>query len=159
MESLPTSVKGSNPFAKPLDTQGSEPKIESGAAKSSDLRVSTMKDDSIGNADVQRPPSLRPVHSPRHDNSKTASKSGDQPRKRASPAEDLDRLNERRKGETNSRDLEADVRFPDRERSVDARLADKHVPIDIIDRVDEQIINRATDKTPGQVRRQGKRET
>ncbi|XP_058182779.1 THO complex subunit 2 isoform X3 [Rhododendron vialii] len=144
--SLPTSVKGSNPFAKPLDTHGSEPKIESGAAKSSDLRVSTMKDDNIGNADVQRPPSSRPVHSPRHDNSITASKSGDKPQKRASPAEDLDRLNKRRKGETDSRDLEADVRFPDRERSVDARLADKHAPIDIIDKVDEQIINRAIDK-------------
>ncbi|KAG5531982.1 hypothetical protein RHGRI_026559 [Rhododendron griersonianum] len=113
--SLPTSVKGSNPFAKPLDTHGSEPKIESGAAKSSDLRVSTMKDDSIGNADVQRPPSSRPVHSPMHDNSTTASKSGDKPRKRASPAEGLDRLNKHRKGEIDSRDLEADVRFPDRE--------------------------------------------
>ncbi|KAI8538772.1 hypothetical protein RHMOL_Rhmol09G0129800 [Rhododendron molle] len=144
--SLPTSVKGPSPFAKPLDTHGSEPKIESGAAKSSDLRVSTMKDDNIGNADVQRPPSSRPVHSPRHDNAITASKSGDKPQKRASPAEDLDRLNKRRKGETDSRDLEADVRFPDRERSVDARLADKHAPIDIIDKVDEQIINRATDK-------------
>ncbi|KAH7839633.1 hypothetical protein Vadar_006542 [Vaccinium darrowii] len=143
--SLPNSVKGSNLFTKPLDTHSSEPKTESGAAKSSDLRVSTMKDDSIGNSDVQRPPSSRPVHSPRHDNSILASKSGDKQQKRASPADDLDRLNKRRKGESDSRDSEGDVRLSDRERPVDARLADKHASVDI-DKVDEQNINRATDK-------------
>lgn len=59
----------------------------------------------------------------------------------------MDRLNKRRKGEADSRDLEGEVRFSDRERSIDPRLADKHFPVDV-DKSgsDEQIISRATDK-------------
>ncbi|KAI7993665.1 THO complex subunit 2 [Camellia lanceoleosa] len=143
---LPTSTKGTTPSTKSLDIHGSEPKVESGAVKASDLRISAVKDDSAEVSDIQRAPS-RPVHSPRHDNSVTASKSVDKPQKRASPAEDLDRLNKRRKGEADSRDLEGEVRFSDRERSIDPRLADKHFPVDV-DKSgsDEQIISRATDK-------------
>lgn len=144
---LPTSTKGTTPSTKSLDIHGSEPKVESGAVKASDLRISAVKDDSAEVSDIQRAPSSRPVHSPRHDNSVTASKSVDKPQKRASPAEDLDRLNKRRKGEADSRDLEGEVRFSDRERSIDPRLADKHFPVDV-DKSgsDEQIISRATDK-------------
>ncbi|KAA8529838.1 hypothetical protein F0562_034393 [Nyssa sinensis] len=140
--------KGSNSSTKSLDIHNSEPKAESGAAKSSDLRFSALKDDATEVSDMQRPPSSRSVHSPRHDNSVTASKSGDKPQKRASPSEELDRLTKRRKGEIDSRDLEGEVRLSDRERSVDHRIMDKHYSVDI-DRSgsDEQIINRATDKS------------
>ncbi|XP_057478199.1 THO complex subunit 2 isoform X1 [Actinidia eriantha] len=144
---LPTSVKSSTQSAKSLDIHSGEPKVESVVAKSSDLRASAIKDDSTDVSDVQRPPSSRPVHSPRTDNSIIASKSGDKPHKRASPAEEPDRLNKRRKGETDSRDLDGDVRFSDRERSIDPRLADKHLPVDL-DKLasDEQTVNRLTDK-------------
>ena len=88
---LPTSVKRSTQSVKSLDIRGSEPKVESVVAKSSDLRAFAVKDDSTDVSDVQRPPSSRPVHSPRHDNSIIASKSGDKPQKRVSPAEEPDR--------------------------------------------------------------------
>ncbi|XP_059649799.1 THO complex subunit 2 [Cornus florida] len=139
-------VKISSQSIKSLDSHSSEPKAESGAAKSSDLRVSAVKDDVIEVSDVQRAPS-RSVHSPRHDNSVTASKSGDKPQKRASPAEELDGVNKRRKGDVESRDLEGEVRFSDRERSVDHRIIDKHYPIDLEKSgSDEVIISRAIDK-------------
>ncbi|KAL7000789.1 hypothetical protein U1Q18_001940 [Sarracenia purpurea var. burkii] len=141
---LPASVKGSLPSTKSLDIHSSEPKVESGMAKSSDLRISAVKDDSTEVSDITRPPSSRLVQSPRYDNSIIASKSGDKPQKRVSPTEELDRLNKRRKGETDSRDLEIEGRFSDR---VDPRLAEKHLPADL-DKPgsDEQIISRATDK-------------
>ncbi|GFZ01888.1 similar to THO2 [Actinidia rufa] len=103
---LPTSVKSSTQSVKLLDIRGSEPKVESVVAKSSDLRAFAVKYDSTDVSDVQRPPSFKPVHSSRHDNSIIASKSGDKPQKRVSPAEEPDRQNKRRKGETDSRDLD-----------------------------------------------------
>ncbi|KAM3705521.1 hypothetical protein ACB094_03G087500 [Castanea mollissima] len=126
------SVKGSTPSARaPSDSHGNELKAETGASKSSDMRVSSVKEDGAEVSDV-RPPS-RLVHSPRHDNSANASKSSDKLQKRASPAEEPDRLVKRRKGDSETRDLEGDVRFSDRERSVDHgieehRLTDK--PLD-----------------------------
>lgn len=125
------SAKGSTPSARaPSDVHGNESKAESGASKSSDMRVSSVKEDGAEVSDVPRPTSSRVVHSPRHDSSTTASKSSDKLQKRASPAEEPDRLGKRRKGDSETRDLEGDVRFSDRERSVDHgieehRLADK----------------------------------
>lgn len=81
------------------------------------------------------------MHSPRHENASTSSKSVDKLQKRASPAEETDRLSKRRKGDADVRDLEGDGRFSDRERSVDARFGD-------LDKsgTDEQSVYRATDK-------------
>ncbi|KAA8525221.1 hypothetical protein F0562_006915 [Nyssa sinensis] len=95
---VPASVKGSNPSTKSLDSYGSEVKAESRAAKSYDLRLSAGKDDSTKISDAQRPPSSRPGHSSRDDNSITASKSSDKLQKRASPSEELDKLNKHWKG-------------------------------------------------------------
>ena len=122
------SVKGSTPSARaPSDSHGNELKAESGASKSSDMRVSSVKEDGAEVSDV-RPPS-RLVHSPRHDNSANVSKSSDKLQKRASPAEEPDRLGKRRKGDSETRDLEGDVRFSDRERSVDHGI-EEHRPTD-----------------------------
>ncbi|XP_052205277.1 THO complex subunit 2 isoform X2 [Diospyros lotus] len=143
----PNLVKGSTPATKLFDIHGSEPKAGSGAAKSSDLRVSASKDDNTEVPDIQKPLSSRPVHSPRHDNSAAASKSSDKQQKRASPAEEPDRLNKRRKGEIDSRDLEGEVRASEKERSLDPRLVDKHFPVDLEKSGSEdQITNRAMDK-------------
>lgn len=126
------SAKGSTPSARTSsDTHGNESKAESGAAKSSDMRIS-VKDDGAEVSDVPRPPS-RVVHSPRHDNSAIASKSSDKLQKRGSPSEEPDRLSKRRKGDSETRDLEGDVRLSDRERSVDHGT-------------DEQCVYRPTDK-------------
>ncbi|EEF34845.1 tho2 protein, putative [Ricinus communis] len=89
-----------------------------GAAKS------VVKDDATEVGDVQKPPS-RVVHSPRHDGSfASSSKSSDKLQKRASPGDDPDRLSKRRKGDTELRDLDGDIRFSDRERPMDSRLVD-----------------------------------
>lgn len=123
------------------DGHGNESKVENTAAKSSDTRISTLKDDSTEILDAPRLPSSR-LHSPRHDSSASASKSSDKMQKRASPAEDADRLSKRRKGDAEMRDFEGDVRFSDRERSVDARSGD-------LDKsgTDEQNAYRGADKS------------
>lgn len=123
-----------------LDSHGNEPKVENAASRSSDTRVSTLKDDGTESLDASRPPSSRLVHSPRHDSSASASKSSVQ--KRASPAEEADRLSKRRKGDSEMRDFEGDVRFSDRERSVDARFGDLEKS-----GADEQSAHRVTDKS------------
>ncbi|GFZ01990.1 similar to THO2 [Actinidia rufa] len=122
---LPTLVKSFTQSVKSLDIRG---------------------DDSTDVSDVQRPPSSRPVHSPRHDNSIIASKSGDKPQKRVSPTEEPDRQNKHRKGETDSRVLDGDVRFSDRERSINLRLGDKHLPVDLDKLACDETVNRLTNK-------------
>ncbi|KAM7467402.1 hypothetical protein LguiB_014964 [Lonicera macranthoides] len=115
---IPASAKGSTPSTRSLDTHGSEPKIENVAAK-------PLRDDMTEASDVQRQPS-RSVHSPRHENT---TRSVDKLPKRASPVEELDRLSKRRKGEIDSRDLEADVRVS--ARAIEPRLTDKLHPVDV----------------------------
>ncbi|KAK2998541.1 hypothetical protein RJ639_023350, partial [Escallonia herrerae] len=144
--SVPASAKGSTSSTRLVGTHGSELKAESGTAKSSDLRVSSVKDDGAEISEVQRHPSSRPVHSPRHENTLSSSKSGDKPQKRPSPAEEVDRLNKRRKGETDSRDLEGEVRYSDRERSIDHRVIEKLHPDTDKPGSDEQISIRTIDK-------------
>lgn len=141
---FPASAKGTTLFTRsPADIHGSESLAESGPAKSSDLRVSAVRDDFTEVLDVPRSHSSRTVHSPRHD----TSKSGDKQQKRTSPAEDLDRLSKRRKGDIEARDLEAEIRFSDKERSLDPRFADKGYPGDFEKSGnDKQSINRAVDK-------------
>lgn len=135
------NAKGSTPSARSsIDVHGVEAKTESGAAKSSDGRSSHVKDDGNDNYDALKPPS-RLVHSPRHESSLASSKSGDKLQKRSSPPDEADRVSKRRKGDSDSKDLEGDVRYPDRERSVDARFLDLEKTGS-----DEQSIYRNTDK-------------
>ncbi|XP_021832088.1 THO complex subunit 2 isoform X1 [Prunus avium] len=134
------SAKGS--FAKTsVEIHGIESKVDVGAAKASNTRVSAPKEDGPETSDALRPHSSRLVHSPRHDNSASASKSSDKLQKRTSPAEETDRQSKRRKGETEMRDFEGEARLSDRERSVDARLLD-------LDKsgTDDQSVYKATDK-------------
>lgn len=121
------------------DNHGNESKVENTASRPSETRASTLKDDITESLDASRLPS-RIVHSPRHESS--ASKSSDKTQKRASPAEEADRLSKRRKGDAEMRDFEGDVRFSDRERSVDARFGDLEKP-----GTDEQGTYRANDKS------------
>ncbi|XP_043721403.1 THO complex subunit 2 [Telopea speciosissima] len=146
---VPLSAKGSTASGKmSMDMHGNMPKIESGSVKSSDLRGPSGKDaDENEVSEVTRPFSTRPVHSPLRDDPSIASKSAEKQQKRPSPAEEQERTNKRRKGDGEGKDLEVDVRFSDKERSGDVRLADKSHLADV-DKTgtDEQILGRATDK-------------
>ncbi|KAF9670401.1 hypothetical protein SADUNF_Sadunf13G0064400 [Salix dunnii] len=114
---LSVSGKASTMLTRTSDSYGVESKSESGGNKP------MLKDEATDVADVQKPPS-RLVHSPRHDNSVASSKSSDKLQKRASPAEEPDRLSKRQKGDGELRDLEGEVKFSERERSTDTRSAD-----------------------------------
>ncbi|KAI5567276.1 hypothetical protein BDE02_13G079300 [Populus trichocarpa] len=131
---LSVSEKVSTMFTRTSDSYGVESKPDSGGNKP------MLKDEATEVADVQKPPS-RLVHSPRHDNSVAASKSSDKLQKRASPAEEPDRLSKRQKGDVELRDLEGEVKFSERERSTDTRSAD-------LDKVgnDEHNLYRSVDK-------------
>ncbi|KAK7320119.1 hypothetical protein RJT34_04853 [Clitoria ternatea] len=119
------STKGSNPLAKiSSDGPGNESKAEVGAAKSLDVRGSVVKDDGNDVTDFARGSSSRAVNSPRHENTVVASKSSDKVQKRASSAEELDRIGKRRKGDVELRDLESEVRFSEREKLMDPRFTD-----------------------------------
>lgn len=119
------STKGSNPIAKvSLDGPGNESKAEVGVAKSSDIRASMVKDDGNDITDSTRGSSSRIVHSPRHENTGVTSKSNDKVQKRASSAEEPDRLGKRRKGDVELRDFENEVRFSERDKLMDPRFAD-----------------------------------
>ncbi|MCH85157.1 THO complex subunit 2-like, partial [Trifolium medium] len=116
------SAKGLAPSAKnAFDGSGNESKAEVGATKSS-----MVKDDGNDIADFTRGSSSRVVHSPRHENTAT-SKSSDKIQKRAGSVDELDRLGKRRKGDVDLRDLEGEVRFSEREKLMDPRLADDKV--------------------------------
>ncbi|KAF3631202.1 hypothetical protein FXO38_26758 [Capsicum annuum] len=114
------------------------------ATKFDDLSVSAGNDDVNETSDVQKESSSRLVHSPRQD----ASKANEKVQKRSIPAEDLDRLNKRRKGETDNRDIDyGDARSSERERLMDVRTADKLHPVDYDQHgSDDQILNRASEK-------------
>nr|XP_027098247.1 THO complex subunit 2-like isoform X1 [Coffea arabica] len=125
----------------------SESKMEIANARSADSKVSAVRDDAEASDMVKSSRSL--IHSPRRDGAALSSKSGDKPQKRASPAEDVDRLNKRRKGETDFRDLDGgDVRVSEKERSIDARAGDRPHPVDVEKPgTDEQMTNRSIDKS------------
>ncbi|CAJ1936729.1 unnamed protein product [Sphenostylis stenocarpa] len=119
------STKGSNPPVRiSLDGPGNESKAEIGVSKSSDIRASVVKDDGNDTTDFVRGSSSRVVHSPRHENTGVASKSNDKVQKRASSAEEPDRLGKRRKGDVELRDFESEVRFTERDKLMDPRFAD-----------------------------------
>ncbi|XP_051144438.1 THO complex subunit 2 isoform X2 [Andrographis paniculata] len=104
----------------------SETKTETMNAKSSDSRVHGGKDDGSEYSDMHKQSTSRSIHSPRQDNVPTASKAGEKPQKRASPTDDHDRLNKRRKGDTDSREIDSsEVRLSEKERSGDARSLEK----------------------------------
>lgn len=129
------TAKGSTSSTRAsLDAQNVEPKAES-TSKSSDVKAPTARDDGIDNADLLKPTG------PRQDPSLSASKLSEKLQKRSSPADEADRVNKRRKGDSDSRESEGDVRISDRERSMDVRTSD-------IDRLgnDEQIMHRTSDK-------------
>ncbi|KAJ6743936.1 THO COMPLEX SUBUNIT 2 [Salix purpurea] len=116
------------------DSFGVESKSDSG------LNKPIPRDEATEVADEQKtPPQL--LHSPRHDNSVADSRSSDKLHKRASPAEEPDRLSKRRKGDGELRNLEGEVKFSERERSMDTRSVD-------LDKVgnDEQNKHRSMDK-------------
>ncbi|GAV74210.1 Tho2 domain-containing protein/Thoc2 domain-containing protein [Cephalotus follicularis] len=114
------TAKGSTPSTRMIDIYGSESKADTGMTKCSDLRFSVEKDEGPEASEAPRPSSSRIVHSLRHDNSTT--KLSDKIIRRISPAEESDRLNKRRKGDAESKDLDSEVRVSDREKSMDPRL-------------------------------------
>ncbi|KAK4423361.1 THO complex subunit [Sesamum alatum] len=141
------SAKVTNSSTRPSD-HNVEIKAEIMNAKSSDSRFYSGKDDGTEYSDVHKQPTSRSTHSPRQENLVAASKSGEKPQKRASPAEEHDRLNKRRKGETDSRDIDGgEVRLSEKERSSDGRAPDKlHVAAFDKTGSDEQSNSRVTDK-------------
>lgn len=138
-----TVPKGAASLTRSLDLSN-ESNAELTATKSADLRVSAGKDDVIESFDVHKESTSRLVHSPRQD----ASKANDKVQKRSIPAEELDRLNKRRKGEIDGRDIDCgDTRSSEKERLIDARAADKLHPADYDKHgSDDQILNRASEK-------------
>ncbi|KAH6773938.1 THO2 [Perilla frutescens var. frutescens] len=141
-----SSAKVTNSSTRASDFN-SETKAEVANTKSSDLKVHGGKDEGAEYSDVHKQPTSRSTHSPRQENI-AASKSTEKPQKRASPAEDLDRLNKRRKGEIDSRDTDSgEVRLSEKERSNDARAVDKlHVAASEKSGSDEQANSRVTDR-------------
>ncbi|KAF2316683.1 hypothetical protein GH714_042024 [Hevea brasiliensis] len=112
-----TPARGLTSSARTSDGHGGKLKVDSGAAKS------VVKDYVTKGGDIQKQPP-RLIHSPRHDSSLVATKYSDKLQRRTSPAEDPDRLSKRWKVDSELRDLEGEVRFSDRESSMDARLVD-----------------------------------
>ncbi|XP_017222292.2 THO complex subunit 2 [Daucus carota subsp. sativus] len=138
------SAKVSAATTRSSDFHGNETKSEGGAVKAIDSRLPSVREEGNEVSESQRQ-SSRLVQSPRNEFANP--KPVDKPHKRVNQAEELDRLSKRRKGDTDSRELEADIRFPDRERSIDQRVVDKPSPADIDRRgLDEQISSRAVDR-------------
>lgn len=130
---------------------------EGGAIKSADLRSLGRKEsDEAEILDVSRSGLSRPSRSPHPDDSFMALKSMDKQQKRTSPAEEQDRLNKRRKGDTDIKDGDVEVRFSDRERAADLRIVDKSYPLDL-DRSgsEDQTLNRSTDKLSDKLKDKG----
>ncbi|RWR76239.1 THO complex subunit 2 isoform X1 [Cinnamomum micranthum f. kanehirae] len=131
--------------------------MEGGAIKSADLRSFGRKESNEAEIlDVSRSASSRPSNSPRPDDSSIALKSMDKQQKRTSPAEEQDRLNKRRKGDADIKDVDGELRFSDRERTADARVVDKSYPLDLDRSVsEEQNLNRSTDKLSERLKDKG----
>ncbi|XP_060213787.1 THO complex subunit 2 isoform X4 [Lycium barbarum] len=137
-----TVPKGAASSTRSLELS-SESKAELSATKSADLRVSAGKDDVNESSDVQKESTSRLVHSPRQD----ASRANEKVQKRSIPAEELDRLNKRRKGEIDSRDNDCgDARSSEREWLIDARATDKLHPTDYDKHGSDDHMNRASEK-------------
>ncbi|KAF3669942.1 THO complex subunit 2 [Capsicum annuum] len=138
-----TVHKGAASLTRLVDLSN-ESNAELTATKFADLRVSAGNDDVNESSDVQKESSSRLVHSPRQD----ASKANEKVQKRSIPAEELERLNKRRKGEIDNRDIDyGDARSLERERLMDVRTADKLHPVDYDKHgSDDQILNRASEK-------------
>ncbi|OWM74376.1 hypothetical protein CDL15_Pgr013280 [Punica granatum] len=126
-----------------IDSQSVETKAENNS-KTSDVKAPAAKDDGSDNLDVVRPTG------PRRDPSPSASKLSEKLQKRSSPADEADRVSKRRKGDSDSRDTEGEVRVSDRERLMDVRLSDA-------DRManDEQNMQRASDKALDRLKDKG----
>lgn len=123
------------------DVEVSELRGEGVATKSSDSRGS-LRDDGTDLSDLPRPLHPRLAHSPspRHD-----AKSGER-QKRASPAEEPDRLHKRRKGELDTREIELDTRLGDRDRIIE-RVPEKSYPSDFDKSAAEETgVGRGADK-------------
>ncbi|RAL47850.1 hypothetical protein DM860_011435 [Cuscuta australis] len=119
-------------------THGNETKAEIVGAKSSETRQTTGKDDENESSEIYAQ-SLRTLHSPRQDLSKSAD------RKRTSPTEEVDRLNKRRKGEVDPKEIDgSEVR----ERVINTRAVDKLNSVDY-DRavLEDQSTSRHTEKS------------
>ncbi|KAM3363868.1 THO complex subunit 2-like [Capsicum galapagoense] len=138
-----TVHKGAASLTRLVDLSN-ESNAELTATKFADLRVSAGNDGVNESSDVQKESSSRLVHSPRQD----ASKANEKVQKRSIPAEELERLNKRRKGEIDNRDIDyGDARSSERERLMDVRTADKLHPVDYDKHgSDDQILNRASEK-------------
>ncbi|KAL3830707.1 hypothetical protein ACJIZ3_019509 [Penstemon smallii] len=138
------SAKGTNSSTRASD-HNSESKVEIASAKSSELKV---YNDGSESSDVNKHSTSRSIHSARQDNLIAASKSGDKLQKRTSPSDEHDRLNKRRKGEIDPRDLDgSEIRFSEKERSIEPRAIDK-LHLAVIDRTnsDEPGMSRVIDK-------------
>ncbi|XP_058108394.1 THO complex subunit 2 isoform X2 [Magnolia sinica] len=145
--SLATNNGGTSSVSSKIPT--APMRMESGAVKSTELRVSSGKDmDDAEIPEVSRPPPSRPAQSPLRDDSSTASKSADKQQKRTSPAEEPERLNKRRKGDTDANDGESvEIRLSGRDRTADPRQMDKSHIADLEKSgSDDQNHNRLTDK-------------
>ncbi|XP_057777651.1 THO complex subunit 2 [Salvia miltiorrhiza] len=141
-----SSAKVTNSSSRSSDFH-SETKVEVTNSKTSDSKIHGGKDEGIEYSDVKQSTS-RTIHSPRHENLIATSKSTEKPQKRTSPAEDVDRLNKRRKSDVDSRDTDSgEVRLSERERSNDLRATDKlHMAASEKSGSDEQVSSRATDR-------------
>lgn len=131
-----------------LDSSGSESRADVGAVKSSDMKASMVKDDGIDVSELSKGSLSRVAHSPRRENLVIAPKSGDKVQKRASSAEEPDKLVKRRKGDPEARDLESEARFSERERLIDLRLSDdKSGPDELsVYRTGDKQVDRTKDK-------------
>lgn len=116
---VPTTTKIVGTSAR-IDTPADGVKLES-VAKPMESRVSTSKDDDdIEVPEIQKSLTSR-SYVPPPDDSFNLPKSTDKQIKRSGLTEEQDRLNKRRRGESDVKDGEGDARFPDRERSTDLR--------------------------------------
>ncbi|GAB2226287.1 hypothetical protein Drorol1_Dr00022088 [Drosera rotundifolia] len=121
----------------------SEMKADDGATKSAESRGASRADELT---EVAHPL----TRSARDD---SLMKSTEKQQKRISPAEESERVNKRRKSDSDARNSELDARLIDRDRVVDARLMDKSHPVDPdIAGLDELSTSRIADKHPDRVK-------
>ncbi|KAL3635917.1 THO complex subunit 2 [Castilleja foliolosa] len=98
-----------------------ETKADTMNTKPSDSRVYGGKDDGTEYSEVHN---KQPISRSTHSSPPAPSKLNEKPQKRSSPAEEHDRLNKRRKGEIDSREVDVnDVRLSEKERSSDEQRA------------------------------------
>nr|GMD23387.1 THO complex subunit 2 [Ipomoea batatas] len=133
-----SSIPGNGNMGLAKTASSSARSLTHGNETKADPRHTTGKDDVNESSDVHNQSSSRGVHSPHQEFSKSSD------RKRASPTEEVDRLNKRRKGEIDPREIDGgEVR----ERTIDSRAVDKLHPPDY-DKTgsEDQNTNRQTEK-------------